>query len=255
MNSALCVQHLDGSREVWKLILAVKSPKTFILGMCKLYLVTMPPLHDLVAVPPPVPETFAFNINYADCASASDIVIGDTDQLRILFRLRHRGGTLLTSDTQPMLLDLLVDAEGCDFGPAEVAAGGKKQKAEKDPEFENLVHAMPWLQHLDFKQGLTSGEAELGDGDSATSSKGEMADIDEDQIWEGLSKMESARSALAAETEAVCARDFVPQNPRWHIRDFEKWRCCPCGARTVHEQGCDRLGKGARPGYFQGHLQ
>ena len=43
------------------------------------------------------------------------------------------GSTLLTSDTQPMLLDLLVDAEGCDFGPAEVAAGGKQQKAEKDP--------------------------------------------------------------------------------------------------------------------------
>ena len=210
MGSALAVQHPDGSCEFWKLLFAVKSPKLY-LGMCQLYPVTIPSMHDLAAVPPPVTETFAFNINYADCASAADVVIGPNDQLRILFRLRHRGGTLVTSDTQPMLLDMLVDAEGCDFGPAETKAKGENQKTNIDPEFDQLVHEMPWLQHLDFKQGFTSGEAEEGDGGFATSSKGKMADIDEDQIWEGLANMEKARSALAVETEAVCPRDFVPK--------------------------------------------
>ena len=72
--------------------------------------------------------------------------------------------------------------------------------------FERLdTTCLPWLQHLDDKQGLTGGASSevAADGE-------EPADmLDEDQLWAGLADLERARVAEAAASASLPDMDFV----------------------------------------------
>ena len=166
----------------------------------------VPSADDAFAPLLPLDLNFAFSVNYADCQTAADVVVGAKDELQVLFRLMHEGGTRLTSDMLPMPLDFVLGAEDNDFGPDELRAeeGGKADR-QADPDFEKIVTgSLPWLEHLDFKQGLTgrasTETAETAEGPSVA---------DEDEIWEGLQRLERARIAEAARFAAEPDRDFV----------------------------------------------
>ena len=201
-GSALRIQRRAGGCEYWKLVFAIQSPKYY-LGMCRLSEALPPSPHDLSAPPLHLDFNFVFHINYAACVSAAEVTVGPHDEPRNLFGLRHEGGTRVVSDEQPILLDYIVQGESLDFGGVEevVAAQAKSEKA--DSTFEQLVATMPWLDHLDFKEGLTAGEA-----GGATAAAGD-AELDEDAIWAGLAALEKARIAVRDESALTCGKDFV----------------------------------------------
>ena len=84
-------------------------------------------MHDLTAPAPAIDCTFSFRLNFADCRTAADIVYSGTDRLKILFRLKHEGGTHITSDDIPWDLDFLLAGRCDDFG-AKVTVGAKAKE-------------------------------------------------------------------------------------------------------------------------------
>ena len=156
--SALVVDREGGGREIWKVVFAVQRPKAY-LALCPLKPVPAPSLDDLASPLYPLQSDFIFAINFADCISAADLVVGARDELRCLFRLVHEGGVRVTSDMQPLRLSYFLAGEHCDLAAAELDGDEEEQpKAKGDSAFEKLVTTtLPWLQHLDFKQGLTAG--------------------------------------------------------------------------------------------------
>ena len=77
---ALVAQHRDGTREFWKVVFAIQRPKAY-LALCQLHPVPAPSEFDLAAQLQPLDLSFVFSINYADCRSAADVVVGAKDQL------------------------------------------------------------------------------------------------------------------------------------------------------------------------------
>ena len=205
-GSALMVLRANGSREWWKMVFAVQHPK-FYLAMCQLHLAPPPPEFDLAAERQPPHVTFAFTINFADCRSAADVIVGAGDQLFVLFRLVHEGGIRLTSDMDPLPIEFVLSGEGVAAGNAEDVQVESAPTGKKDHAFEKLVTTvLPWLAHLDDKQGLTAGlSAEAESGDAAEVE----VEIDEDKIWQGLQDLERARVAEATYESDLPSQDFV----------------------------------------------
>ena len=190
-GSALVVQGEDGARSFWKIVFAVKSPRY--LALCPLHPVPLPSVYDLDIPQPQLGPEFAFSINYADCISAADVVVGPKGQLSCLFRLMHEGGTRVASDMQPIALEYVLCGDACDIGPAQEHGDGEAEPVAKaDQAFEKIVATtMPWLQFLDFKHPLT-GESAAGHGEADETED----DVDEVQmkiisgrgwpVWSGL---------------------------------------------------------------------
>ena len=145
-GTALVILRANGDREFWKLVFAIKNPK-FYLGVCRLHPITPSPF-DLAAEPLPLDPPYIFNMNYADCRSAAEVNIGAGDTYKILLRLLHTGGTRVTSDMEPLDLDYIQSAEGCDMGKVDDAEPRAKAAPKQDVVFEKLVQALPWLQHF-----------------------------------------------------------------------------------------------------------
>ena len=206
-GSAVVVLRQNGDREFWKIVFAIQHPKYY-LGMCRLHPIEPPSPFDLAAPPISHDPEFAFNINYADCASAAQVTIGATDDMKILLRLRHEGGTRVTSDMVPLSVEYIMSGDGFDLGP--LVGGEQKQPAQRDPAYEQLVEALPWLQHLDFTSMMSTGD----DGASASGSTGRpghIPEIHDDEIWAGLAQLERARiSEGFAAAAAGVSRDFTP---------------------------------------------
>ena len=204
-GSALVVRRDGGARDFYKMVFAVKSPKEY-LALCPLHPVPAPSVDDLATAQEPLGPDFVFAINYADCISAADVVVGARDHLSCLFRLVHEGGTRVTSDMQPLALEYVLEGTDCDLGPVElVETQTEGATASGDPTFEKLVTTtLPWLQFLDYKQGFT---AEGPAGSEAV--EAENAVIDEDEVWEGLARLERARAAEVEVAAALPDRDFV----------------------------------------------
>ena len=146
MGSALQILHNNGVYEFWKLVFAVKSPSPY-LAMCRLHPLPMPSMHDLTAPPPALVYMFEFTINYADCVSAAEVEVVATDQLSIIFQLQHLGGIRMVSDMPAVSMEYLASGTA-DIGSVEDAGEQVAKDKVADPEFDQLLLAMPWLQHF-----------------------------------------------------------------------------------------------------------
>ena len=203
-GSALVIQRENGAREFWKIVFAVKSPAY--LALCQLHPMPAPAFDDLAIPLQPLDDPNVFSINFADCKNAADLALGAKDQLSILFRLNHEGGTRVTSDMDPLLLEYVLCGGDNDMGPVEEVCGEGARAGEKDHVYEKLVTtSLPWLEHLDTRQGLTGG----GSSEGADDGEEHAAIEDEDHIWAGLAALERARVAEAAISAALPGSDFV----------------------------------------------
>ena len=212
-GAALVVRRATGLQEFWKLVFAVQSPYYY-LGMCQLRMVPAPSMHDLAAPLAPTDISYEFHMNFAQCCSAADVKVQGSDQLSILFRLVHTGGTRLTTDMHPIGLGVLLAGEDHDLGPREDPVQEAAKDGKVDPEYEQLVEVMPWLRHLDFQQGLTGGEGSATDDAPEgvrRASAGVLAAIDDDEILAGLTALEREREVLAADDAAAPGHDFIPK--------------------------------------------
>ena len=89
---------VDGETQYWKLVYCVQSPKTYI-AVCRLH-----PADDYYAHRIPIDSSIqdfasaaydiAFRLNFGVMCTAADMPEVTTDQLSVLFNLKHEGGFL-----------------------------------------------------------------------------------------------------------------------------------------------------------------
>ena len=211
MGAALVIRRHNGEVQYWKLVFAVQSPN-FYLAMCQLHPIPLPSIHDLDAPLAPSDTWQTFRINFALCCSAADVHVNASDDLSILFRLKHSGGTRVTSDMPPVGLDLLVAGDDHDLGPVQDPAEVDAKSEKPDPVYEELVEVMPWLRHLDMKEGFTGWDAsttDKGPSGSSSAASGILPAIDDDEILAGLDALERERAAIKEDAIDAGGRDFV----------------------------------------------
>ncbi|CAK0850441.1 unnamed protein product [Prorocentrum cordatum] len=225
-GAALVIHRDNGQVEFWKMVFMVKSP-SYYLATCRLHLAGeyMP----CTALQEPRSTTYSFHSvgkglalyhcktvgwwDYADFTTAADISVGAADRLSILFRLKHNGGTHVSSEMTPMDLSWVLAGQAHDIPRGDGDKdGAKKKKSAK--EFDELVSTMPWLQHLDATQGFDTGSDALStiSRQSARDSDchgGAALEVDEETMIQQLAELEKARLAAAQENLAAGCGDFV----------------------------------------------
>ena len=207
-GSAMVIRRADRSSEFWKMLYMVKSPG-FYLALCRLHeaseFMSSPALQA-----PRDHIMYSFSCNFADCATGADVVVGPTDQLQILFRLSHNGGTYVSSDSTPVNLDWLLAGQVEDLW----AGDGDEQRAAKHAKTQDeLVAEMLWLKYLDHKHAWTDTLAKIASGSMGSGPHGEgsaeLAELDEDLKFSALADLEKARAdALEDYVISGCA-DFA----------------------------------------------
>ena len=157
----------------------------------------------------PADRLYSFRCNFADCRNASEIKIGDNDELSILFRLQHTGGTHVCSDMHPQSLPWLMAGNQADLPEFKKTGEPKVKKAKRT---DDPVLDMPWLEHLNTKSGFEMTFDALKAAHKKASRSGSSADddeLDEDMMLAELADLDKARSAAAEEQAASGIADFV----------------------------------------------
>ena len=170
-GAALVIRRADDQVEYWKMVFMVKSP--LYLALCPLR-----PTEEwqaCSALLEPRDMIYSFKCNFGDCYSAADVDVGATDQLSILWRLQHNGGIHVSSGSVPAGLDWLLS------GVAQKSENSCEQKDVQEPakkaarEFDEVLQELPWLQHLDERQGYrmkTSSACSQGRAPTTPESRG-----------------------------------------------------------------------------------
>ena len=169
-------------------------------------------LGDMTALPLQHDPLFAFTINYAKCATAADVLVGVGDELFIIICLMHEGGIRITYDMAPDGMEFLLAGADHDIGPvAKKPEEGETERA--DLEYEKLLVAMPWLQHLDDKEAFTTGDEGGADGSGSGGQAGVTGgqEIDDDELLAGLSALERVRADAAQDEDVAGGGDFKPK--------------------------------------------
>ena len=156
------------------------------------------------ALQQPRDRIYSFRCNYADCASAADVEVGATDCLSIIFRLFHTGGTHVCSDMHPQSLGWLLAGEQADLPEFK---NTDEQPAKKTKTVDELVLAMPWLEHLDRTEGHTGDIDALQSVHRGRAKQQELPE--DDDIWASLIELEKAQQAAAAENVREGRADFI----------------------------------------------
>ena len=207
-GAALVIQRNDDQYEFWKLVFMVRSAGAEYLAVARMYPEDEYP--PSTALHEPRSSLYHFKCNYADFSTGADVVVGPTDRLSILFRLFHNGGVFLSSDMHPISLDVVLQGQDLDI-PADVHAEKKARKAAK--KLDDIVIAMPWLQHLDRTEGFHGGEDALAAAtrQAAQSSHAEqtaMTVMDDEQLLEALGALEKEQKIAAIEHASSGCADF-----------------------------------------------
>ena len=154
---------------------------------------------------------YNFKCNFAAMLTVADMPAASTDTVKVLFNLRHDGGTACSSAWEPVPLRLFVRGED----PRPQGQPKKAIEHKKDELFEQMVVDMPWLQHLDLRQGFVASMPSTEEATASTSAMAEdLFEIDEETLLSALSAVDKAR---AAECEIGIARGHV---------NFRSKECC-----------------------------
>ena len=204
-GSALVIQREDRSVEFWKIGFISQNPQY--MAVCRLYEATE--YLPCIACLKPVDRLYSFHCNFADSRHAGDIVIGDKDEVSILFRLQHTGGTHVCSDMRPHDLASVMTGNQEDLPEFKK---NDEPKAKKAKVVEDTVLEMPWLQHLDTKSGFEITFDALKAARKKASRSRSSADedeLDDDMMLQGLADLEKARVVASEEQSASGLVDFV----------------------------------------------
>jgi len=225
-DAALVVRLNNGQTEYFKIVYAVQHPQ-HLLAVCKMEL-----LDDVPSAAPlagasamdhhMVYARHQFKLNFARMMTAVDMPEASVDTLAILWNIRFEGGTLASTQWDPMPMAELIRG-----GPAPATAELKPKAVgpvKEDVEYEEMVMDMPWLSHLDDQEGYGKEEhehVEPGEPASSTSVPARLFEFDEEACLAALDKVDRARSAEAtvASDRGFC--DFVTSECRG-LSTFEK---------------------------------
>ena len=208
-GTALVIDRAAGGVEYWKLVFMVQSPA--FLAMSRLH-----PADEHLpcsALHEPRDALYHFRCNYADFSNASEVAAPvPADRLSILFRLIHNGGTYMSSDMYPISLPRLLAGQQEDIP----MVGDEEKRAKKAAKkFDEFLEVMPWLQHLDVRQGFHGGEDAMGQAhrhsvrERSASSSMQNLELDEESRMAALSALDKERIATAGERVFSGCVDFA----------------------------------------------
>ena len=205
---ALVMRYGDGSSAAFKVNYLVKNP----------VYVASTPLEEVPVLDSPrgQGETIwelmrqrvgrRFKCNYARMATAADVPEVSLSQIWVLPQLRHEGGVFVSSSCDELPLQVLVRGEK--LTEPEEESAPKKAKV-KDEHYEKALEEFPWLQFLDLKVGFNApaGGSSSG-GDTPCLPISEDAEANEEDLFNALTELEKARSALRDESGRDNVIDF-----------------------------------------------
>ena len=100
----------------------------------------------------------SYKCNDDDMRTASDIVVADSSKLFVLFGLNHDGGVHLSSQEEPMPLDVFTEGDQTVEPDVVAGDGGESEKCKgDDTHWDKLILDFPWLTCLDARSGFTGG--------------------------------------------------------------------------------------------------
>ena len=200
-------------REDWKVVYAVQSPQTY-MAVCKLeptkYTPVSLPSGSSAAALVQNRVDAAWRCNYGRMSSAADMSAKSMDRISVIFNIQHVGGNIVTAQEEPAPLMLFMADK-----PTKVEAKPRTMTVEEahDQVYEDLVVAMPWLDHLDKSQGFAK-KVQKG----ATSSVPALApealpaiELTDEQLMDALADVEKARGVEASIAAERGTRDFRSQ--------------------------------------------
>ena len=122
---------------------------------------------------------YKFKCNFAAMMSAEDMPQATTESVSVLFNLKHDGGVYLSSQWEPVPLKIFLRGKEVKLTPEP-----KAEAEEKDVLFDEMVVAMPWLQHLDKVQGYQASIATSEETPSSSSGQQhvDIFDMDEESL-------------------------------------------------------------------------
>ena len=151
----------------------------------------------------------AWKCNFAAMGTAADMPAAEIKDISIIFNLQHRGGTIITSNWDPVPLAsyLLGNAT-----PAEPKALEKVGDPVKDEAYEAILQQMPWLQHLDAVDSFVANAEKKKMASKASGSVDKMEEeftVNEEEILDALAKVDKARMLEGGVAAEASTSDFV----------------------------------------------
>ena len=208
----LVCQGLSG-REDWKVVYAVQSPQAY-LAVCKLEPVHVAP----VSLPRGSSASAlvqnrvdgSWKCNYGRMYTAADMSATSLGDLSVIFSIQHVGGSIITAQEEPVPVRLFMAGQ-----PTRSEAKPRTMTVEEahDQVYEDLVTAMPWLDHLDKSHGFKSGSSkdQKAHVSKAPSDLLPAIELSEDQLMDALADVEKARAVEATIAVERGFRDFRSQ--------------------------------------------
>ena len=202
---------VDGIATFWKFVYAVQKPHSYV-AMCELLPTNFSddglPGSTATSFIPSFPFDYAFRCNYGILKTAADMPVLSVDDLSVVFNVWHVGGVVVTARGPPQPLRAFLAGE-------HITESHSLPKEKKDPkvdqEFETLVLQYPWLEHLSTVESFVA-RAQTASSSKDRTPKSDLNkehEIDEDEIFAALARVELARVAEADIAAARGTVDFV----------------------------------------------
>ena len=152
---------------------------------------------------------YRFTVNYADMSTAADMPDVDFECMKVILCVKFIGGVHATSQLEPELVKWLLT--GKTSHKASASDEAKQQPQPQDKEYEKIVLAMPWLQHLDQQQGFWAEVRKEDEKEKRLERAKEAVvhEYDEEELLAGLTAVDRARSAERELAVASGATDFM----------------------------------------------
>jgi len=152
-GAALVLGHGTPEPSYFKIVYAVQKPWAY-LAVCRLEPVPFEIEHLADSSPSFLQMhlnyvKYKFKCNFAAMMSAEDMPQATTESVSVLFNLKHDGGVYLSSQWELVPLKIFLRGKEVTLVPEP-----KAEAEEKDVLFDEMVVAMPWLQHLDKVHGV-----------------------------------------------------------------------------------------------------
>ena len=147
----------------------------------------------------------AWRCNFAETATAADMPDVELDGISVIFNLHHRGGTVITSNWDPVPISKYLRGKQTASEPTDKKVRGPT----RDEGYGKLVMQMPWLSHLDTTDSFMKAAEKKAKSASSASVDAEHVVFDDEEVLAALADVEKAMLVEATAAASAGTVDFV----------------------------------------------